>query len=177
MAKSKGTRNIKEKKNDKRKIEQRNIDFEKYVFKILVIFIGVLLFLAIFYFITVGIVSNKDDEDNNDETTIQYQEILAGSSFNMSDSEYYVVYYEFDDEELADFTSTIYNYSYMGTYKLYTVNMNDGFNKKYVAEDDSNPTPGDASDLAIKGPTLIKVIEGDCVEYVEGVDKITDYLK
>lgn len=170
MAKSKE----KEAKRNNKIIGTNNAEFEKYVFKILIIFIGVLLFLTAFYFITVGIVSG-DKQEENAETAIQYEQILAGSSFGMRDQEYLVAYYDFSDEDLAELSSVIYNYSYMGIFKLYSVDMSEGFNKKYVSEN-SNISPENASELAIDGPTLIKIVDGSCVDYIEGTDAIIDYL-
>lgn len=173
-------KNISNKKNSrnavKKSIEKKESGFEKDIFKVLCIMFGVLLFLAIFYFITIAIVSDKEEENDTEETVIQYEQILAGSSFNMKDDEYLVVYYDFSDEELAELTSAVYNYGYSGFSILYKVDMSDGFNKKYIAEDSSNKNPGSASDLAINGPTLIKIVDGKCVDYIEGNEKIIDYL-
>ena len=63
----------------------------------------------------------------------------------------------------------------MGIFKLYSVDMSEGFNKKYVSEN-SNTSPENASELAIDGPTLIKIVDGSCVDYIEGTDAIIDYL-
>lgn len=169
--------NKKNGRNDvKKNIEKKESGFEKDIFKVLCIMFGVLLFLAIFYFITVAIVSDEEEVKDKEETEIQYEQILAGSSFSMKDDEYLVVYYDFSDEKLAELTSVVYNYGYSGFSKLYKVDMSDGFNKKYIVEDDSNKAPKGVSDLAINGPTLIKFVDGECVDYVEGNDKIIDYL-
>lgn len=160
----------------KRNIEKKESGFEKEIYKVLCIMFGVLLFLAVFYFITVAIVSDKEETKDDEETAIQYEQILAGSSFNMKDDEYLVVYYDFSDEELAELTSVVYNYSYSLDSILYKVDMSDGFNKKYIAEDESNKNPESSSDLKINGPTLIKIIDKKCVEYIEGNDKIIEYL-
>ena len=159
----------------KKSIEKMHSGIESEAFKVIAIMVGVLLFLAVFYFITVGIVSDKEETDNKEETAIQYEQILAGSSFNMKDSEYLVVYYDFSDEELAGLTEAV-DYGYSGIIKLYKVDMNDGFNKKYMAEENLNKKPNSASELTIKGPTLIKIIDGKCVEYIEGMQEIIDYL-
>lgn len=172
MAKSK--KNNVKKEVDK-KIEQVDSGVEKNIFNILCIVFGVLVFLSVFYFITVSIVSDDSEESEEVETTIQYEKILAGSSFNMKDNEYLVVYYDTSDTELAELTEAIYNYGYLKG-SLYTVDMSDGFNKKYIADDKSNLKPEGINDLAIKGPTLIRFVEGNCVEYIEGVDNIISYL-
>lgn len=172
MAKSK--KNNVKKEVDKR-IEQVDSGVEKNIFKILCIVFGVLLFLSIFYFLTIMIVSNDSKDNEKEETAIQYEKILAGSSFNMKDTEYLVVYYDTSDTELADLAEAVYNYGYLKG-ALYTVDMGDGFNKKYIADDKSNSKPEAITDLAIKGPTLIRFVDGNCVEYIEGVDSIISYL-
>ena len=137
------------------------------------------LIIAIFYGLTIIITKNKNQELENEvpsNTKIQYEEILAGSSFNMKDSEYVVVYYDFSDTELSELASQIYSYSYTGEYRLYTVDMSNGFNKPYITGEDSDKSPNSAEDLLIKGPTLIKFKDGKVEKYVEGFDEVLEYL-
>lgn len=168
--------NVKRKiKNEKKVAEVKN-SYSHDVFTILKIVFGVLLFLAIFYLITVAVVSNDSSDDETLEATIQYDEILAGSSFGMNDSEYLVVYYDFEDSELSDLSSAVYSYSYDDKLRIYTVDMGNGFNSKFVSDEKSNTEPEDAGDLAIVGPTLIKIVDGKVTKYIEGSEDIIDYL-
>ena len=48
--------------------------------------------------------------------------------------------------------------------------------KQKKVEDESNKNPSSAEELSINGPTLIKVREKKSVDYIEGIDAITDYL-
>ena len=176
MANKKSLKRKSNRSKERKKIENINSGVEKDVFKILWIIFGVLLFLAIFYLITVAIVSDDSEDESSDETVIQYDEILAGSSFNMRGSEYLVIYYDSTDDDLTELTNAVYNYTYYGTLRLYSVDMNDGFNKKYATDEESNKEPTSASELAINGPTLIKISDGNCIEYIEGNESIIDYL-
>lgn len=177
------------KKNQKRKIDKKTtkkvinkkIDSMKSntlneLFKVLKLLFIVIVILSLFYLLTVKIVG-MDSKEKNVETQIQYQEILAGSSFSMNSNEYLVVYYDFKDTKLSNLASSIYNYTYSGKDKLYLVDMSNGFNKDFIASEKSNTKPKNASDLLINGPTLIKITDGSVSEYIEGVEKIIDYLK
>ena len=182
MAKSK-SKNVKSNKKDtvknskkvvNKKIDEMSSSTSNELLKLFRILFIVIVVLGAFYLLTVAIVGSDKEEEV--ETAIQYEEILAGSSFNMRDSEYVVVYYDFTDTELSELTSQIYSYSYTGKYRLYTVDMSNGFNKPYVTGEDSDKEPNSAEDLLIKGPTLIKFNEGKVEKYVEGLDKVLEYL-
>lgn len=176
MAKSNSTKSIKMDIN--KKIEKQSSGVENYWLKIVKILFLVLIFLSAFYLLTIAIVGNDSSDNKPVETAIQYEEILAGSSFTMRESEYLVVYYDFTDEELSELSSVITSYSYLeDSLKLYTVDMSNGFNSNYLTEDKSNKTPEVAEDLAINGPTLIKIKEGKVTEYIEELDSIIEYLK
>lgn len=166
------TSNVVNKKVDSIKSSSSN-EIVKFI-KLAVIVLGV---LGLFYLLTVVILDNGQDNKKTQESIIQYDEILAGSSFDMNSKEYYVVYYDYTDTTLEDLYTQVYNYTYSGSIKLYSVNMNDGFNKSFVAEESSNASPSSANELAIKGPTLIKFVDGAVVEYIEGSENIINKLK
>lgn len=174
MAKKKNTKSRNTKKDVKKKIDEMEVSASNEIYKVLKIVFGVLVFLGIFYLITIAIVGREEKEEIP-EATIQYEEILAGSSFTMRDDEYLVVYYDFEDEEMSNLYSAVYSYTYSGSKRLYTVNMSNGFNSKYVSEK-SNKEPKDAGELAINGPTLISIKDGKVDEYIEGSDNIISYL-
>lgn len=175
MAKSKNTKkNIKKSVN--KKIDAMETNVSKELLKVFRVLFAVVVVLGAFYLLTVAILGKGDTKDEVKETTIQYDEILAGSSFNMKEDKYVVCYFDYEDEELGELTSVLSNYSYTGKYRLYTVNMGNGFNKKYEAET-SYKSPASASELAINGPTLIKFVDGKVEQYYEGVEAITGYLK
>lgn len=143
--------------------------------------IGVLVFLGLFYLLTVFIL-NKDSKDNskdndNNSVQIQHEEILIGTSFSISDSEYYVLYYDVNDEDISsDMALLVSNYrSKNADITLYTVNMSDALNSAFKNEE-GNREATKASELAIAGPTLIKFADGKIGEYIEGVDNISDTL-
>lgn len=174
-------RNSKKKnsKNDiAKKIDNVESSTEKQMINVLKIIFVVLVFLSAFYLLTLMIVSDDDKNDDESlETAIQYEEILAGSSLTMNDSEYLVVYYDFSDAGLSELSSAISSYNSIGSLRIYTVDMSNGFNSKYVSSDKSNVEPESAKDLLINGPTLIKISDGKVAEYIEGTDEVINYLK
>ena len=141
----------------------------------------VLLVLLVFYFIA-SIKSDYEPPKSNDKekTTIQYTEILAGSSFNRKESEYLVVYYDMSDSENEDTTSinsTISSYTNSSaTLTLYTCDLSSSFNKLYVTTNEPNTNPVTAEDLLINGPTIIKFSGGKVIEYVYGKNEVENYL-
>ena len=178
MAKDIKKKNTNSKKNTNKKIDKIETNMKNEIVKMIKIVVIVLIFLVAFYFLTVMIVDNSKDEDIK-ETTIQYEEILAGSSFSVNDKEYLVIYYDKTDTEIY---SSIYQ-SIM-TYKnkedslrVYTVDMSNQFNKKYISDNEGNSNVTDVSDLSINGPTLIKITDGKVLEYIEGSEQILNYLK
>lgn len=170
------------KKNNKKVKFESSSSFDGEYKKIIIITLVVLAFLVAFYFITVAILDKGDSSTKNintdEEVEIQYKEILVGTSFSMKDSSYLVVYYDTTDEENASTIS-----SAISTYRtnnkdshIYYVDMSNALNKSFVSEE-SNSSAGSASELKINGPTLINFSDGKIVEYVEGTEKIVDYLK
>lgn len=151
--------------------EEFNIDSKK-VFKII---LAIVLTLGVFYLLTLGILSKKESVIKKYNTSIQYKKILVGESFTQKKKEYYVLYYNSGKDNMDEIHSLIAEY---GAKKekiyLYTVDMNEAFNKSYVS-DESNTNAQTAEELKISGVTLIHFKDGKIVEYVtDGIDK---YLK
>lgn len=175
MAKNK---NKKIEKNIKKDIEKKEVSTE--VKQLLAITVAVLLFLGLFYFLTVFILdddtSTKTDDDT--EVEVQFDEILIGKSFSLKDSEYYVLYYETNDEDISsDMASLVSTYrSSNKDLYLYTVDMSNALNSQFIA-DVANEDASKASELKINGPTLIKFVDGEIDEYIDGVDDITEELE
>ena len=172
------------KKKKKIKVEE-NISFDSSEIKKVVITTSVvLIFFACFYFLTVAIVNKDEKKDNTtnsssntSEVEIQHEEILLGSSFSIKDYQYLVVYYDTTDDDLSSLTSAISAYrSSSKDVNLYTVDMGDGLNKGFVGET-PNKKATKASELSISGPTIIKFTDNKISTYIEGMDKVIEYLE
>lgn len=179
MAKRKNANSKSKKKEVSKKIEKVESSVEKGLLKIIRILLGVIVVFVLFYLLTIFII-DKDEEEETTETAIQYEEILAGSSFTMRDDEYIVVYYDFTSEDADQISSAIYTYTsnYLGSsLRLYTVDMSNAFNEKYASKSKSNENPESAADLLINVPTIIRIKDGKAVEYIDDLDDVLDYLQ
>ena len=175
---AKGKRNTK--KNNLKKIESVG-GFDGDIKGKIITVICILLFFGAFYLLTLYITNkNSDKTDDNEEkvVNISYDTIMLGRSLSMSDGEYLVIYYDKSNEDINSTYSSL-----VSTYKtkdehltIYTVDMSNGFNKKYVTDGESNKNPESVDAMSINGPTLIKVNENKVVEYIEGQDAISSYL-
>ena len=128
------------------------------------------------YFLTTRILE-KDKEDIKEEkynAVIQYDKILAGESFNMEREEYLVIYYDATDE-FEDLSSSVSAYqSKEDAIKLYSVDLGDFMNKKYITDGDiitSSP-----SELRVRNNTMLRFKAGEVTEVFDNKEKIKEYL-
>lgn len=141
---------------------------------IIIIVVAVVLLVGMYFLTTV--ILNKDSDDNSKITdnAIQYDEILAGESFNQSEDEYYVIYYD-SSNEYSVISSLISSYQLNSSdTKLYSVDLADGMNKKYVT--DGNIVTDNASSLRVKDTTLLKFNNGEVSEVITDTNEITNFL-
>ena len=144
----------------------------------------VICVLGLFYLLTVYITNKHSDKDTSTEetesteATISYDKILIGKAFSMSDTDYLVLFYDTSNNDISSTYSDL-----MSKYKekedhlpIYYADMNNSFNKKYSTTEESNKAPTKAEELAINGPTLIKISNGGLVDYLEGKEAISGYL-
>lgn len=144
--------------------------------RVVIILICVVLLFGLMYFLTTRILSKevtkKRKQSEVTESTIQYEKILAGESFTMELEEYYVVYYDSTDTNLS---STIATYQAdKKDIKLYSVDLNDGMNKKYITDSDINTSS--IENLKVKNPTLIHFKNKEVVDTITDENEIKDYL-
>lgn len=173
-------------KNTKKKVEVKKIaekeeqgfDFRNKLFTVFCILMFFLAFYVLALYITNKHSEKNDDNSSSTEVSVSHEEILLGSSLTMKDGEYLVIYYDSKDEENAsDLNTLVSNYRAGHDTTLYFVDMSKAFNKNYITDGESNHTPGSASELLIKGPTVIKVVDKSVQEYIEGLDAVKEYLK
>lgn len=181
MAKNKGRRSNYKKKN--KKIETPVVEeksFEDNLLHYLKVATAIILIFALFYFVAFLITRDKteaEEEEEKKDSGFTYTEIMAGRSFSMDDSEYYVLFYDSSDEDNAPtYRSLAITYrNSEGAIPIYTVDMNKGLNKSYASEE-SNTNPGSASELKVNGPTLMKISGKTLALYVEGEESIKGYI-
>lgn len=153
-----------------------NNEFKGTGKRVVIILLCVVLLFGLMYFLTTRILSKevtkKRKQSEVTESTIQYEKILAGESFTMEQEEYYVVYYDSTDTNLS---STIATYQAdKKDIKLYSVDLNDGMNKKYITDSDINTSS--IENLKVKNPTLIHFKNKEAVDTITDENEIKDYL-
>lgn len=168
-------------KRNKQKLYKTNNTSDLEYNRIIKIGIGVAVFLLIFYLITaIGMGELKfgkkaKKEEQQEETKIQYKEILAGETFTRDKKEYYVLFYSFKDNYASYYSSLASSYS---KYTVYVVDLDNALNKKYVLSDDEEISKiTDINSLKVKNPTLIKIKDKKAVETISGRDKVLELLE
>ena len=142
--------------------------YKSAIMTIVIVFVVIGLFYLFAVYIT-----NKPQKIYIPEEAISYEQITAGSTFNMSDEEYVVLFYS--RENNTDITSRISNYKASKKIGVYYVDLDDGINKSVVS-DKSNKEATKASELKITNPTIIKIKNGKIVDYVEGQNNVVNYI-
>lgn len=141
---------------------------------IIIIVVAVVLLVGMYFLTTVILNKDSDDTSKITENAIQYDEILAGESFNQSEDEYYVIYYD-SSNEYSVISSLVSSYQLNSSdTKLYSVDLADGMNKKYVT--DGNIVTDNASSLRVKDTTLLKFNNGEVSEVITDTNEITSFL-
>lgn len=160
----------------------KNYDGDNEASKIVKILLGVVLFLGLFYFLAMvmtGEIQFGNKKKDKEEVLIQYDEILAGQTFNRSEEEYYVLYYNFSDKIGSTYLAYKDNYSGQYDSPIYLVNLEDGLNIGYVADDmtEIEEYPENTDNLKVSNPTILKIKEHKVVERITGKDDVKSYLK
>lgn len=132
----------------------------------------ILIIILVFYALTNFITSRPTNQkENNPEAEIQYDEILIGSIYNVTNEEHYVLVELEEDYLTLSSVVTAYK-SKEDAIKIYTANLNHVMNKKYLKEESNFETRFPT----FKETTLIKITNNNIVEYYEGIDKIEEIL-
>lgn len=169
----------KQAKKDGRSLEKEEIietnQIKKYLMTIFII-VGV---FAIIYLLSALFITkeldwfNKDKTEEKTETNTVTNSILASAIFKQSEENYYIYFYNFDEEEKdSAITSTVGNS--IGEDKVYKVNTSSAMNAKYVGEA-GNRSAKTLEDLKVVEHTLIKISGDTITEYYEN-DEITQKL-
>lgn len=150
---------------------------ETYSIKKAIIFvIIILIIIGAFYGITLLVTNNKKEEEpkkDDSYVSIQYEEIVVGNIYKQNESEYYVLATTKKDNNSDTYMTNYRKYaSKTGATKSYTIDLDSGFNKKYLS---------DNSDFSLSLPifkttTLLKISDKKIIESYEGND-ITNILE
>lgn len=169
----------KKKKIDSKKLKKEIMgsdeDQMQRMIKILVI---VVLFIGLVWFIFAlinGEIFTKKKENEKEEVEIQNDVILAGSTFNRSEDEYYVLLYDFEGANEGTCGAIFTVYKDKGQGKMYKVDLNDKMNSSVLVTDKGEVNTSSSSTLKVLDGTLIKVKGGKAIEVKSGIDELNAY--
>lgn len=167
----------KENKKNKKIETSTNISSNNEIYRLLKICIVVIIIFAILYLV-VGLFITKEidlfkDKDNESTDTATSNAILANSVFDQKEEEYYVYFYDFNNEN-TNIATSIVNIS--SNYTVYKVDTSDILNKNFVVEENSNKSATNLDELKVIKDTIIKVSNDKIIEYYEGEQEITSKL-
>lgn len=153
---------------------------QKEVYNLIIIIMVVIAILSCVYlfsraFISKDLFKKKDDTKTKEtikEPEFDYSKIIVGELLNREYSEYYVLAFDSTDDMAFDYSNMLNAYK---KGKIYHLDLNDGFNKKYKSET-SNPDAKSINELKFGKLTLIKVKNGNIVKYIENKDDIRSEL-
>ena len=158
---------------DKEKLTESN-QIKKYLLNIFVI-VGV---FAIIYLVSALFITkelnwfNKDSSEEKENGGVS-NAILASAIFKQSEEEYYVYFYDFNEDEKDSKITNLVNSNLIND-KVYKVNTKSAMNANYISEE-SNKNAKNLSELKVVSPTLIKISGDTIVEYYEK-EEITNKL-
>ena len=168
---------MKKVKNKQKVYNSKNVEYGTEIKNLLKILGIIVLVLAVIYFV-VGIFITKDiklfnqNTDTEIETTIQYDEILAGETFNRNSSEYYVIFTDSTGNYYSLYKNIVDSNN---NKKIYIVDTSNPLNAMYISEE-TNPNAQKASELKIKDNTMIKISNQQNVLYIENKDEIISHF-
>lgn len=161
---------VKKEKVEAKKVKEETkapVTNNEMVNLIKIVLIVTAIFL-IFYGITTLVTDkNSNNDTNTEDVVIQYDEILLGTLFEQSNSEYYVLVTTEEDYNAQTYSSLVSSYKAKeNSLRIYTSNLDNGFNKSYKAEE--NKISNNLKELKLKGSTLLKIKDKNIIASYQG---------
>ena len=150
----------------------------KEVKKFIIVLIIVTLVFSSIYLLTGFFVTKdlKKDTVKKTETTIDYSLILAGDIFNVNKEEYYIVAYDFNDDDADELKQLISTYSVGENHlSIYSINLSDALNKNHVSAE-SNLSTNNINELKFKNTTFLHIKNKNIIDYDENINNIKNKL-
>ena len=174
---------MKEKKMKKQKLYTNTKSIDNDGLKTIKLLLIVALFIGIVYLVT-AIVNgeinfSKEKETDETEVTIQNEEIIAGQALNRTDTEYYVLMYNFTSDNASLLTAIKDKYVALNKLPIYIVDLDKAFNQKYIVEQTKTivEKPKTIAELKVKEATLFKVKSNKVTERITSEEKIKTAIK
>ena len=155
-------------KSLQKEITKENNQIKNFIkITLLLVFIICVIYLIAALFITKEVYwFNKKETDN----TLVTNTILASETFKQKEEEYYVYFYDYNEED-SEIASAIS--SKLSSQKVYKVDTNSALNNNYVSEI-SNKSAKKLEDLKVKASTVIKISGDEIVAYYEDKEIINN---
>lgn len=135
--------------------------------KLLIITAVLVFIICTIYIISALFVTKEldwlDKKDENTTETLIENTILASEIFKQKEEEYYVYFYDYNDEN-NQITSAVS--SKLSSKKVYKVDTSSALNIKYVSEQ-SNKSAKKLEELKVKSPTVVKINGDEISAYYE----------
>ncbi len=139
----------------------------------------VLIIFLVVYLLTVYITTNSTEDIEKkkiENTTVQYDEILASTSLSQKDNEYMVLFYNTKEDDNSTYYTLKSDYEAKeDAISFYYVDLGSKLNSFCTSSED-NPYAETIDELKISQPTLIKVEDNKIVDYLIGESQIKNYL-
>ena len=170
-------------KKQKRNLYKTNTSSEMEYTKIIKIAIGVVLVLALTYFVTAiasGEIKFKKDEVKEEETSIQYEEIIVGEMLNRNENEYYVLLFNFTDNFASYYLSLKDSYIQNdNSLPFYIIDLEKHINKDYVLSEEEKliEKPNSLTEFKATSPTIVKIKDKKVVERIYGRESILKFFE
>ena len=157
----------KQAKREGKSLKNEEIKEEYNVKKIVITCVIVLVSIGLVYLISALFITKELDwfskEEVKENTSGVENSILASAIFKQKEDEYYVYFYDFNEDN--NMYKNIVS-SKLSSKKVYNVDTSSGLNSNYVS-DVSNKKATGLDDLKVINDTVIKVVGDTIVEYYE----------
>lgn len=163
----------------KKKKEKTNLETDQMI-KILFYTLAFLAFMYVMTAIITGEIKLGRKKDEPLPVTIQYEQILAGETFERPEAEYYVIFYKFSDAYASVIETVIANYKNKeNAVKVYQIDLDNYFNISIYDElgATKNINTSNINELKVANYTLIKIQNKINVLAIESKDQIKEYLE
>lgn len=157
----------KQAKREGKMLKNEEINEEYNVKKIVITCVIVLVSIGLVYLISALFITKKLDwfskEGVKENASSVENSILASAIFKQKEDEYYVYFYDFNEDN--NMYKNIVS-SKLSSKKVYNVDTSSGLNSNYVS-DVSNKKATGLDDLKVINDTVIKIVGDTIVEYYE----------
>lgn len=157
----------KQAKREGKSLKNEEIKEEYNVKKIVITCVIVLVSIGFVYLISALFITKELDwfskEEVKENTSSVENSILASAIFKQKEDEYYVYFYDFNEDN--NMYKNIVS-SKLSSKKVYNVDTSSGLNSNYVS-DVSNKKATGLDDLKVINDTVIKIVGDAIVEYYE----------